>query len=137
MKQLRTHPAVVLAALLVAGCADGPPYGDVRGEVTLDGRPLAEGVVRFIPVDGKSPTASALITDGTFRERVPVGTHRVEISAPRLPRGVSSSRQIKLGTIDENVALQELIPERYNLHSKLTTEVQRGTNEPRFDLTSK
>ncbi len=129
-------PALVMAALL-PGCADGPPFGDVQGEVTLDGQPVREGVVRFTPVDGKTGTASALIANGTFRERVPVGTHRVEISAPQLPKGVASSQQMKRGTIDENVALKDLIPERYNVRSDLTMEVQRGDNKRRFDLKSK
>jgi hypothetical protein len=128
---------LLIAVLAPAGCSDGLPFGDVRGEVTLDGKPLKEGVVRFAPTDGKTPTASALIADGQFRERVPAGTHRVEISAPKLPKGFDSSKQLKRGTVDENVPLEELIPARYNARSELTAEVKKGTNDLRFDLTSK
>ena len=127
---------LALVAALAAGCRDGPSVGDVRGEVTLDGRPLDEGVVRFVPLDGKTPTASALIAEGKFSERVPVGSHRVEISAPRLPKGIASSRQMKRGTVDEGAALEELIPQRYNARSELKADVTRGTNQVRFDLKS-
>jgi hypothetical protein len=69
---------------------------------------------------------------------VPVGSHRVEISSPRLPKGVTSSAQMKRGTVDEGPALEELIPERYNARSVLTAEVKRGANdEVRFDLKSR
>jgi hypothetical protein len=125
------------AAVLWAGCSGGAPYGDVYGDVTLDGKPLGEGVIRFIPTDGKTPTASALIKAGQFNERVSFGTHRVEISSPKLPQGITSAKQMKRGTVDEVVALAELIPERYNNRSTLRAEVKRGTNELRYDLKSK
>src|SRR5262249_15407508 len=128
---------LALAAAGTAGCSNGLPYGDVRGEVTLDNQPLSEGIVRFVPVDGKTPTASALIDHGTFSERVPVGRHRVEVSSPKLPKGFTSSKQVKRGTVDEGLALEELIPERYNVRSELKAEVNKGTNEVRFDLKSK
>jgi hypothetical protein len=138
MKPHRILWLVALAAAAwVAGCSSGSPFGDVRGEVTLDGKPLDEGVVRFVPVAGKTPTASALIANGAFSERVPIGSHRVEISSPKLPKGISSSKQMKRGTVDEGAALEELIPERYNARSELKAEVSAGTNKVHFDLKSK
>ena len=128
---------LAFAAAWAAGCSSGLPYGDVQGEVTLDNQPLSEGIVRFVPVDGKTPTASALIEGGKFSERVPIGRHRVEISSPRLPKGLTSSKQMKRGTVDEGSALEELLPERYNVRSELKAEVNKGTNEVRFDLKSK
>jgi hypothetical protein len=122
---------------LTAGCGKDSSFGDVRGEVTFEGKPLKEGVVRFVPVDGNTPTASALIVEGKFAERVPVATHRVEISSPKLPRGVNSAKELKRGTVDEGAALEEMIPERYNSRSTLTKDIRPGVNELRFDLQSK
>jgi hypothetical protein len=127
---------LVAAFLAAAGCADGSKTGEVNGEVTLDGKLLDEGVVRFVPVDGKTTTASALIANGKFTEKVPVGKHRVEISAPKMPKGFNSSKEIKRGTIDEGQALEELIPVRYNSQSKLEAEVKAGRNDLKYDLTS-
>src|SRR5262245_20234373 len=134
MRLVRSFALSGLLLGLTAGCGNDSSFGDVRGEVTFDGRPLKEGVVRFVPVDGKAPTASALIVDGKFAERVPVATHRVEISSPKLPKGVISAREMKRGTVDEGVALEEMIPERYNSRSTLTKEIRPGVNQVRFDL---
>ena len=122
---------------LALGCSDGQSFGDVQGEVNFDGKPLAEGVVRFVPEDGKTSTASALVAAGKFREKVPVGTHRVEISSPKLPKGINSQKEMKRGTVDEGAALEELIPEKYNSRTTLKTQVKSGTNEVKYDLQSK
>lgn len=136
----RLHPSVSVAATLclwIAGCDSSRPYGDVRGEVMLDKEPVKEGVIRFTPIDGKTPTASALIADGRFEARVPVATHRVEISAAKLPEGVKSYKEMKRGTVDEGEALGELIPERYNRKSELKIQVKPGSQDVPFHLKSK
>src|SRR5690348_1764503 len=74
-------PSVVILALLVVGCSKGPPMGDVRGTVTLNGKPLEEGSVRFDPINGETKTSGGLIRDGSFRVQVPVAKQRVIISA--------------------------------------------------------
>jgi hypothetical protein len=132
-------PALFLTlALPLAGCSDSAPYGEVEGEVALDGKPLAEGVVRFTPVNGNAGTASALIENGRFAEKkVPVALHRVEISSPVLPKGVKSQKEMKRGTVDEGAALEELIPRRYNSDSTLTADIKSGKNSLKFELTSK
>jgi hypothetical protein len=130
---------IALVAVLAsqAGCAGGPAFGELNGEVTLDGVPLQEGVIHFSPLDGSTATASALIVEGRFQLRVPVATHRVKISAPKLPKGFKSSKDLKRGTVDEGEALAELIPPRYNRDSQLTFEVKRGSQSAPFHLSSK
>src|SRR6516164_1095401 len=102
-----------------AGCSSQSD-GTVSGEVTLDGNPLKEGVITFIPAGGKSPTASAKIVDGRFSATVPVGQMQVRISAPK----IVGKRQM-YDTPDcpwvDNV--EELLPTRYNVDSKLTLTV--------------
>ena len=138
MRPLKLLSLLTLAAALhgVAGCTGGPAYGDVAGEVTLDGSPLLEGVVRFMPADGNTPTASALIENGEFQTPVPAGKHRVEISSPKLPKGINSSKEMKRGTVDEGAALEDLIPQRYNTKSELTAEVKKGANKVSYHLKS-
>jgi hypothetical protein len=125
---------VALAAVLLPMGCSGPPYGDVRGEVTLDGQPVREGVVQFTPIDGSTPTAEALITEGKFSVKVPVTKHRVSISAPKLPPASSSPNS---KPIDSTWAAEQLIPARYNSRSELTAEVAKGVNDIPFHLTSK
>src|SRR5262245_22811185 len=81
----RSLAAVVLAAGLVAGCTpSGAKSGTVTGLVTLDGQPLKSGLIRFVPTDGKTPTADAPITDGRYSALVPLGEKRVEISSGKV-----------------------------------------------------
>jgi hypothetical protein len=58
-----------VAALAVAGCADGEKTYDVTGTVTHDGKPVAKGLIFFDPDATKKatgPQGFANITDGKF-----------------------------------------------------------------------
>jgi hypothetical protein len=127
---------VVFGLILGLACAGGCSSGEgiVNGEVTVDGQPLKQGIIRFVPVDGKSPTADAAIADGRFSATVPVGEKRVEISAPKVV-----GKQKMYNTPDSPVVeeVAELLPARYNVRSELTMTVQKGSQEKRFDLKSK
>jgi len=83
----------LLIALLAAGCAE-PRRATVEGLVTLDGKPLAEVEVQFIPELGRTRSAvpASGYTDETGRYRieasgssgVSVGPNRVCINDARL-----------------------------------------------------
>ncbi len=74
--------AIVGTLLVLAGCGgDGMHYS--RGQVTLDGEPLADGTIEFLPPDGQGPTAGAVISDGQYELRVAPGTKQVVIQAFR------------------------------------------------------
>ena len=64
----------------------------MRGKVTLDGEPVAEGSIRLVALES-GPTAGAPISDGHYhirRDKGPtLGRHRVEIYVPQ-----KSGRQI-------------------------------------------
>jgi hypothetical protein len=131
-----TQCAAVVALFLILAGAGCSPSGmsTVTGEVTLDGEPLKEGLIRFIPPDGAGPTADATISDGHFKATVPPGAKRVEISASR----VVGKRKM-YDTPDSPVAdeVKERLPARYNVKSELTMTVEKGNQEKRFELTSK
>ena len=75
--------ALVLAVPL-AGCNSQPPA--VTGDVTLDGQPLADGVITYVPVDQKTPNVEVKIQDGKIA-RVPAGSYKVRINAAKSPPG--------------------------------------------------
>jgi hypothetical protein len=122
--------ALALLLGLTAGCSSEPT---VTGEVWLDGQPLKEGVIRFVPVDGKSQTASAPIIDGRFTATMPPGEKRVEISAPKV---VGKRKMYDLPDSPEVDNVVERLPGRYNVRSELTLTVRPGTQEKRLELTS-
>jgi hypothetical protein len=124
----------VLAPVLLAGCSGGGTAGSVSGEVTLDGQPLKTGIIRFVPADGKTPTADAGITDGKYAATVPVGEMKVEITAPRVVGSHKMYDAPDSPTVDDVV---ELLPARYNVRSELKMTVSKGRQEKRWELTSK
>jgi hypothetical protein len=135
MRRLITD-AVLVGWLLALACAGGcsrAGKATVRGEVTLDGQPLKEGVIRFVPADGQSPTADAAIVAGRFTATVPLGEKRVEISAPKVVGKRKMIDTPESPWVDE---VAELLPPHYNVRSELTMTVQRGTQEKRFELKS-
>jgi hypothetical protein len=121
--------------LLVAavGCG-GHANARVKGQVTLDGTPLENGSIRFVPTDGRTPSAGGSIQDGEYSvDKVPVTSMRVEITAstggPSQPYDTANPPKI--------VVTKQLIPARYNTKSELTRDVQRGENTFDFNLSSK
>lgn len=124
----------ILSLLLLGGCQKGPAVGTVHGVVTFDGQPLKKGVIHFAPLDGKSPTAAAIIQDGRFTAEVPVGLMRVEINASRV---VGQHRAYAAADSPLEDDLMEIIPPEFNRKSKQTLTVQRGTQEVRYEVKSK
>ena len=119
---------------MVGGCAGPDTEGIVSGTVTLDGQPLKEGTIRFVPVDGKSPTADARIADGQFRATVPVGEKIVEISAPKVVGKHRMYESPDSPVVDKVI---ELLPPRFNVRSELRITVTKGKLEKVFTVASK
>ncbi len=127
--------ALGILCLLLAGChqASGLPEPQrfpVRGTVTLDGKPLASGVIYFKTVQ-TGALDNAEIKDGQFEGKAQVGDRRVEIcSYETLPPKADDPMAT---AIQRNT-----IPPKYNLESTLTAKVtQEGPNEFRFELSSR
>lgn len=142
--RLRTLVLVSVAAGigLVAACSRSPyTLADVSGRVTLDGEPLAGGVVSFQPraagtaAPGPGSTGR-LDAEGRFRltaiDGAPgavVGTHLVRIysrSPESAPKGDSDAP-----------GSRERVPARYNYESSLSFTVEAaGTTAADFELST-
>lgn len=131
--------ALTLLTGLVAGCggpSDRPDLGTVSGVVTLNGTPLPNATVTFLPDAGRS---SVGITDESGRYELKythdaagakVGPHTVSIST----LSASSSSEVSGGS--EVAASGEQVPPQYNVQSTLKEDVQAGANTIDFDLES-
>ncbi len=109
----------------------------VKGEVKLDGQPVATGRILFEPTgDTTGPAAGASITNGMFEipaeMGVTVGKNLVRINSNK-PTGKKIKSSVTSDLLDETV---EGIPEQYNTKSKLEKEIEEGVNEISFDLES-
>jgi hypothetical protein len=125
---------VAAGALLLGGCG-GPPTASVSGSVQVDGQPLKEGSINFVPEGGAGPTAGGTITDGKYQigraAGLWIGKNKVEIRANRktgkkIPNAMAPGR-----FIDEQV---EALPPEYNTRSTLIKQVVAGANNFDFDL---
>ena len=135
-----TFTSFLLAGLLLltAGCGDNQVR--IRGNVTLDGKPIDTGAITFIPDDlSKGQTAGASITLGEFQvvgnNLPPPGLYRVEIrgqkkTGKQIPAGSPSPPETML---EETI---EAVPAKYNHKSELKQELKTGDNNINFELIS-
>jgi hypothetical protein len=109
---------LALVVTIASGCPqpEGPPTYPVSGEVTFDGKPVAEGQIIFEPAesDGTRPAAGP-ISEGKFRFEIEPGSKRVKVVAER-----------EVGDVDPVMGArrrENYIPAKYNEKSELTAEV--------------
>ncbi len=132
--------AVLAAAAFVVGpitgCSgpSGPPTGAVHGKVTLDGKPLVDASVEFLPAQGR-PSAARTDEDGNYtlqysvsQAGAVVGTHTVRITTGGERPDPATGAMKKF---------PELVPAKYNANSQLQAEIKPGDNELNFELSSK
>jgi len=127
---------VFTAALLIvaAGCG-GPVRRAVAGSVTLDGQPLDEAVIVFVPLDGDSRKAGSRIEAGRYELSQHIGLlpgrYRVEIADdPPIDPGMRPDRQ--------QPRPRRILPVVYSTSSPLAVEVTAdGPADFSFDLSSK
>lgn len=116
-------------AIAVAGCSSRyADIADVRGVVTLDGKPLAAATVLFQPAQGR---ASVGQTDAEGRYRL--------LYTPRdlgARIGPASVRITTTGNDEGKIGADERVPRRYFEPGALAAEVAPGSNMFDFNLTT-
>ncbi len=129
--------AVLLGSCLgwmVIGCG-GSPRAAVLGKVTIDGAPLPEGSITFIPVDRHSgQTAGAKIVQGEYElaaeQGLLPGEYEVQIRAVR-PTG----KKVWDGMGDDRAPagqknmvdqIASYLPVRYNDRTELRAKIEPG-----------
>ena len=137
---------VVLCALVSAiGCSksDGLPRKAISGTVKLDGQPLANGNIQFIPTaadaSGMAITASGMIANGSYaiaQEQGPLpGTYKVFITADS---GQLADEEADPGAAPKAQTNKDLVPAKYNSNTELEIIVTAdGSTTFDFDLSSK
>lgn len=143
-----------LFCLVTVGCDSGPPVGTVTGTVTMDGEPVDNALISFVPQEGGTTATGKTDANGNYELHrlsgpgAVVGTYKVVVTtvkepaeaAPEVATGSEDyAAQATGGTAgDYNEArVAEPIPARYNKQSELIKEVNKGENEIDLELTSK
>src|SRR6185436_2329090 len=122
---------LVLLCVLSAGCGTGSVQGTVSGTVTLDGKLVDGGLIRFVPSDGNSQPADSVTTGSVYSVTMRVGEKKVEVYwAPSSGKAADTATQ---GT--EQIV--QRIPARYNAQTTLSYAIVKGKQTKDFALTSK
>jgi hypothetical protein len=131
---LALNGAILAVVLALAGC--GGSRGDlapVKGTVKLDGQPLADALVEFVP-HGTQGVVSLGRTDagGNY-------TMMATRSAVGASRGENKVRITTFEILDEGgkqKVVRERVPTKYNSATELTVTVKPGGNKFDFDLST-
>jgi hypothetical protein len=125
-----------MSLLPIAGCGRGTE-ASVTGNVTLDGSPLDDATISFVPLAQEQRKAGwTTIREGKYAipasSGLGTGQFRVEIRALR-------STGEKNGQTDPTlpVPAREAVPGRYNSKSELVANIKPGENRSDFELKSK
>jgi hypothetical protein len=129
--------------LILLGCGgpQGPQREHIFGEVSLDGKLLDSGRIRFLPVDKKGLTGSAGVKAGQFEipeaEGLPAGVYRVEIEGdPDL--GFPIDDDVEFAKRGGKPLPPPPVPAKFNTKSTLKATVVAGQpNEINFPLSTK
>jgi hypothetical protein len=143
--------AMLLAAVAASGCSSErdpnlPDLVPVSGTITLDGTPLSNTTISFMPAPGTPGTVAAGATtpDGKYTLKsmhsgagAAVGQYRVIISKLKRPDGSDFPLDSPEGPIDAGA--DESLPPRYSDPEKttLTANVPAGGGIIDFPLKSK
>jgi hypothetical protein len=136
-----------LALLLIAGCfltpactraPEAPPRGKLEGKVTLNGKPVASGLIRFMAIDPSGTNVVATISDGQYSvpegQGPSKGKYRIEFSVPSATKRRIPNDDIPGQFIEE---APETLPPRYHSKSEITADYDPA--QPRshdFQLTA-
>lgn len=129
----------LLCASLVGCGGSGVKLGEVRGRVTVDGKPVPKATLEFVPTAPEtSPSLGVTDKDGNYRLAYSqdefgamLGTHNVKITT----KAISKDEMPDDGSAVEQVFVA--IPKKYAKDGALTAEVKAGSNTINFELDTK
>lgn len=153
MRRLHAVGTLCLLALVAVGCQKGPDMGIVKGQVTMDGEPLANALVTFTPAEGGPAATGTTDANGQYellslgQKGAVLGQHKVTITTlQETPEGIDEemTEEEYMKMVEEgggpaaykDAEITEKIPAKYNTQSELTAEVTSGENTINFELTS-
>jgi len=120
----------------VCGCSEKMPT--VSGLVTIDGKPVPEGMISFQPVSGGAIAVARISPDGSYSVKtgsdagLKPGEYKIAVSAPK---GIIPAPTPQ----NPNPKIERWVPLRYNDIEKsgLSINVTSGSTEKNLELTTK
>ncbi|MDR0337672.1 MAG: hypothetical protein LBI18_11335 [Planctomycetaceae bacterium] len=132
---------LLLLLSVSSGCSNNNPQGRiaVRGEVTFNSKPLEQGEILFLSIEGSTPTVAtgSLIQNGKFslpaeHGLIPEQEYCVQFRAVEEIPGTRKTNDPM-----EVVQTHDIIPPKYGVKSKETVKAtKKSPNVFKFDLIS-
>lgn len=124
----------LLCVLVLAGCSSGPPECSVEGTVRYLSKPIAEGIIRFVPIDDTQGAGGAAeIHFGKYVVTTPgmcAGNYQVMISA-----FVETGRTLASDGVNPPIQeKRQILPKKFNVESNLQAVLAGGLNVKEFIL---
>ena len=121
-------------AIALEGCSKKDEQFEIRGHVTYQGQPIAEGKILFMPNDESQPQAIAKIVNGEYTTASPggvfVGEYKVQIFGYRGTGKVQDLGEL-YGTQEQQV---QYLPAKFNRETELTVDISSEEAEYDFEL---
>jgi len=132
---------VLMILFCFAGCSNNNPLGRVaiRGNVTLDGKPLEQGSIQFESMPGVQPT---ILTGGTIRQgafSIPAANglapdQEYKVCIRSMEEDPTSS--FAPGEAEFSTKNRDIVPPQYGRASTLTVNAtKKSPNVFNFDMT--
>ena len=120
---------VLILCPFLVGCG-GDSVVRVAGTVSVNGTPVQQGTIRFLPADGRGPSAEAVIQEGRYRLELPPGNKKVAIMGFKIvgelfPWGPDAP---------SSPQLEPVVPPQFNSRTTLTVDLQSDDEAIDFDL---
>ena len=131
---------VVVCLAAPAGCGPVGNHAAIHGEVKLDGEPLTEGSILFLPATGtQGSVTGTTIKNGRYElgaaKGPAIGHNRVEITAMR---ATGAKRHDPMLPPEQTAdVLAQVVAARFNMASTLAVDVKPGDNQANFDVQTK
>ena len=131
-RRLFLATVATVMSFLTSGCGPRDPRVTIHGTVSLDGMPVSNGQVIFVPTDSKLSAAGSRLNEGQFTVLVHKGPHQVKVEAYVEERRATAPNEPP----EAGISYRSIIPSRYRDKSPLTFDVQSAEDKPAFELTS-
>ena len=128
----RLAPAVLVALIVLASTSCSSKPGAVKGKISVNGKPLASGLISFLPQSGDNNPINVAITDGMYDSTpiIPPGLAKIYIiQSPSKPEeGKGGGNDFVPAPKKANAANPNSVPVRFQdaSTSGLTVEVKSG-----------
>jgi hypothetical protein len=132
---------LLLIVVVPVACNRGPTMpsrGPLEGTVTLNGKPVGKGLIRFMAIDPNGINVLANITEGKYHvpaaEGPAKGKYRIEFSVPSATKRRVPNDDIPGQFIEE---APETLPPRYHRNSDIVRDYDPANSQAYdFNLTT-